>query len=194
MMKMEMRTIISLICCLCAIDEVATAGDALILNTPIQCVIKKAVIKKQRSSIGTNTVFHISVTVELVNSSTKAIDIDRDSLVVALYTTRLADTNGFSWEMSSPLSRYRYHPLEGGQRDVIGLRGGSTNQTEVTLTSLDGPFVLVNRQLFLSIPAREMPTQMSGSMFTTVLGRVVGERRTEKVILQGASSFDIRHE
>ena len=69
-----------------------------------------------------------------------------------------------------------------------------TNQLEMTLTSLDAPFRLVNRQLLMSNQSREIPSQMFASLFTTVLGRVEGQRAAGKIILQGAWSFGIRQD
>jgi multisubunit Na+/H+ antiporter MnhE subunit len=176
------------------LESHSKASSALLEKDPIQCVIKSAVIKNQRSLLGTNAVFFIAATIELVNESTNTFDIDRDSLVVALHTARLSDTNGLIWEIKSPLSRYRYHPLDTGQRDFFTLRKNSTNQMEVTLTSLDAPFVLVNRPLFIGNQSHPIPSEMFGSVFTTVLGRVDGQEIIGKRLLQGASRFGIKHQ
>ena len=164
------------------------------LKDSVQCVIKGVVIKNQRNSLGTNTVFFIAATVELVSHATNRIGIERDSLVVALYTVRLSDTNGAAWKIRSPLDQYHYHPVDTGQRDFITLRVNFTNRLEVMLTSLDAPFVLINEELITSNQTHQIPTRMFGSIFTTVLGRVDGQQKAGKILIQGASNFGIKYE
>jgi hypothetical protein len=168
-----------------------TTVAALLATESVQCVIKSVVVNDRQSVLGTNAVYFLTLTVELRNQQTNAIEIDRDSLAVALNTARLSDTNGVAWEINSPLSHYHFDPLQSKEQRFLRLPANAANQFDVVLTSLDGPFLLVNWHLLGNHHNPQTPSAMSASLFTTVLGRFEGSQQVGKVLLQGASSFSI---
>ena len=186
-----MRTKSLLICGLYFLAAMSTIADVFLSKSSIRCSIKSLNIHEQRGLLGTNLVFMMTATIELMNNDTHACEIDRDSLVVALNTVRLSDSNSIIWEINSPLNQYHYDPFDTVQRTYLNLPGKATNSFDITLTTLDAPMIQVNSRFFGNLQIYQLPSQMFGTLFTTVQGRVKGSNRNGSLLLQGASTFKI---